>query len=63
MPQSEFERMGFDFSFYTHSVRGARSERIFFCYDIPYLLEKEKIVVLSPAAVTARLLPVEAFMR
>ncbi len=63
LPREAFERMGFDFAFYTHAMKGARNEQIFFCYDIPYMLEEETVVFLTAMAVTARLLPIESFMR
>ena len=63
LSRAAFERMGFDFSFYTHAMQGVRNEQIFFCYDMPYMLEEDSVLVLSSMAVTARLLPIESFMR
>ncbi len=63
MSRGAFERMGFDFSFYTHSMQGVRNEQIFFCYDMPYMLEEDTVVFLTAMSLTARLLPIESFMR
>ncbi len=45
MPAKKFERMGFDFSVYSHLTSGMRGEAIYHCYDEAYRLNQDGDVV------------------